>query len=343
MRPFPLYNEGLPDLEALLKKLVAKLIPKKRPTLKDLQPPESQPEFNTWWAIVPFLLLVSILLSGIITVKPGEEVVVTRLGVYHDTLQAGTHWTIPFIEHHFVVDMTDTQSLTTSGLWLTQDQSLVSANIELDYQVVDPKIYLFASQDLTSSLQASLQSASMTAVKNQTIATLLNKNNNALLAKAIYADLNLNAASYGIKLQGVVVNSVTVPSALSAQFMQQVDQAQNQVKTMVQDATAYKKSIVPIANQKAREIEQQANLRSAAIVVQAHADVAEFNALLPSYQKDPKAMAAYLPLILLPEVKSLTPSTSSVDTGSTTGQQNAYNRWQMANQSEIDAQQNQDQ
>ena len=66
------------------------------------------------------------------------------------------------------------------------------------------------------------------------------------MAKAIQNNLALKASDYGIQVQGVIINGVTVPSNLNTQFMQTINQAQNQVKTMVQDAQAYKAAIAPI-------------------------------------------------------------------------------------------------
>jgi modulator of FtsH protease HflK len=340
------YHQGPPDLEDWFKKIFAKLKPRRGPSLKDLQPPE-QKGFNTWWAILPFVLIVSILLSGMVTVKPNEEVIVTRLGKYQATLMPGLHWTIPVLDRHTAVDMSDGYSLTMTGLMLTQDQYLVNANIELDYQVINPKTYLFASQNTNAVLHAYLQAASIQAVQNQPIANLLNKNNFAALARAIQNNLNINAKAYGIQIQAVNVNSIIVPNALNNQFMQPINQAEAQVKNMLQNAEAYKAALAPIAAQRAREIVDSAHLKSAAIVVAAKANVAEFNALLPAYQKDPAATAAYLPLLVLPDIKSLAPhnatNTSNPGNPNANSAQNAYNRWQSANQSQSNAQQSKNQ
>lgn len=336
-------NSGPPDLEAWFKKLFTKLVPQKRTTLKDLQPPPER-GFNTWYGIIPFVIVVSILLSGMVTVKEGEAVVVTRFGVYQSTLAPGMHWTIPFIDRHTSLDMADVQQVNISGLMMTQDQYLVNANIVLNYKIVDARAYLFASQDTDAVAQAYLQAASLQAIQGQSITNLLNKNNFTVLASSIQNNLNFAATTYGIQIQSVAINSMNVPDALNSQFMQTVNQAQNQVNAMIQAAQNYKAAIAPIATRRAQEIQQTANLKRAAIIVAAQANAAEFKALLPTYQKDPAATQAYLPLLLTSSIKNLAPQTATTSTSgmaNTSSAQSAYNRWQSANISQSNAQQSQ--
>lgn len=340
MLPNFVYNQGPPDLEAWFKKMFAKINGPRRATLKDFKPPEPK-GFNAWWGIVPFVVVVSALLSGMVTVAPNEQTVVTRFGVYQATLQPGMHWTVPFIDRHISVDVTDAQSVTVSGLMLTEDHDLVNVGVSLSYKVVDPRAYLFANNNVQAVLQASLQSASVKTLQQHMIAHALNKDNFSALATAIQNNVVVQASAYGIEIQSVTVNSVNVPDALSGQFMQTVTAAQNQVKVMMQSAEDYSKAVTPVAAARALELQRAANLKRVALIVAAQANVAQFNALLPMYQKDPAATLAYLPLIVAPDIRSLAPQTSGSPstTGSPPTAQSAYARWRSANQSQIDAQQ----
>jgi membrane protease subunit HflK len=340
MLPNFVYHQGPPDLEAWFKKMFAKISGPKRATLKDFKPPEAR-GFNSWWVIVPFVAVASILLSGVVSVSPDEQTVVTRFGVYQTTLQPGTHWTLPFVDRHISVDITDATQVNISSLMLTQDQDLVNVGVSLSYKVVDPKAYLFVNADVDGMLQASLQSATVQALQHQMIANALNKANFSGIATAIQNNLAVHAATDGIQIQGVSVNSINVPDALNGQFMQAVSAAQNQVKTMMQAAEDYSKAVTPVAVARAAELQRAANLKRAAVIVAAQANVAEFNALFPIYQKDPAATLAYLPLVVASDIRSLAPqaSGSSSTPGSSATAQSAYARWRSANQSQVDAQQ----
>lgn len=331
------YNQGPPDLEAFLKKAFSKLLPQKRPSLKDFQPPQEK-GFNNWWVIIPFVILVSILLSGMITVKAGEVVVLSRFGIYQKTLMPGLHWTIPLVDRHVCVDTADTHTVTISEQTLTQDQYMINANVSLNYKVIDAKTYLFASQNVDNLLQAYLQAATLQALSTQSFESLLNKENFPVLAKTIQSDLALSANQYGIALQNVTIQGMNVPNALNGQFMQVISQAQNQVKAQIQNAQAYKAAIAPVATQRAQEIQQAANFKRVAIIIAAQANVAEFNALLPAYQNNPAVTSAYLPMLLLADIKNLAPHQSknplTTDDINVNSAQNAYSRWQSANQSQ---------
>jgi membrane protease subunit HflK len=337
MLPIGHAHAGPPDLEAWFRKIFSKLKFQRRPTLKDLQPPTNEDNTWGWWGVIPFVVAVSILLSGIITVKPGMAVVVTRLGVYQETLLSGTHWTIPFVDHHLNVDLVDAQQVAVSGLMLTQDQNLVSANILLNYQITDPRTYVFSSQNLSAVLQAYLQAASVQVLQKQNLDFLLDKANVDVLASNIQSHLALDAQHYGIQVQSVTVQNITVPDALNTTFMQTLTRAQNQVNLMMKDAEAYKVAMTPLAVREAAALQQMANVKRASVIIQAETNAAEFNALLPSYQKDPEATAAYLPLLVLPTVKTLAQTTTTstpVAAPIITKPQNAYDRWNAANQNQ---------
>lgn len=336
-----MHNQGPPDLEEWLRKAFKKVIPQKRTTLNDLLPPDQQKSsgFGSW-LILPFLLVTGLGMSGIITVKPDEAVVIERLGVYQTTLPAGMHWTMPIVDRHISVSL-DPQQVTASGLMMTHDHALVNVNISLNYSVTDPKVFALQSSDVNALVQAYLQAAIVNVMQQGNIADLLDKNNWVALATTLQNNFNLTVANYGIQVQGIMINSINVPDALSDQFNQKISAAQTQVNTMMSAAQQYKDSMVPLATAKATQMAQDANAERVAVIVAGRANVAQFNVLLPAYQKDPEVLAAYLPLAVSSAMQGSVSGTDvSSSGGSTTNNssaEDAYLRWQSASQAPVSA------
>jgi len=334
-------HQGPPDLEAWLKKSFRIFSFKRRPSLRDLEPGRQPEKSLFWWiGMVALILVVGFLMSGIITVVNNETVVVTRFGVYSRTLTTGTHWTIPFIEHRYLLNANTNNELSTFALMRTRDKGLVNISVALDYQIVNPRIYLFNTERQNSTLQAFLQAATLTTVEQQSLASLLATPDIKNLAAQIQANLQFNPEPYGIKIAGVRINSINVPTALSSQFAATLNQAETEAKAMQDDAKAYAAAITPIALQKALELQQLADLQKSASVITAEANAAQFKALLPMYQKDPEATAAYLPLALLPSLTSLAPTLLKTDPASkkfsvSSNVKDAYLRWNTANETPV--------
>ena len=330
-------HSGPPDLEAWLKKHLRFLKFKKRPTMRDIEP-RGPAKSSIWWlGILGLILTVTILMSGIVAVPQNEAVVLTQFGVYAKTLKPGTHWAFPLIDQRFIVKTQVNDELRSSMLIQSQDAGLVQVNMALDYQVIDAKLYLYSALQLKNTLQAYLQSASLQSIGAENLADLLSNPDLKALAASIQANLNFDPARYGIKIEGVRVDGIAVPPAMSSQFTQTISQAQSQVKAMLAGARAYAAAITPVAEQKALALQQIANLQKSASIITAEANAAQFSALLPMYQKDPEATAAYLPMALLPSLSSLTASSSASGAqdqkiSTPSNAQNAYLRWNAANE-----------
>ena len=336
---FNALNSGPPDLEEWFKKMGQSLVPKKKSPL--LNQPEQKESSVWWWVIIAFILcLVVLVFSSVVTVKPTEKLVVTRFGAFNSVDGPGLHWTIPLVDQRTLVDVTQVLTVSDQGLFLTQDKSLVKLSVTLNYQVTDPKTYLFYGP-VSTLLQQQLAAATTQVLQNQTAVSLLSTHAWTNLNTQIQAALP-TLALYGISLQGVTVNNVAVPDSLSQKFNAPITTAQNQVQQMIDTANQFAASIKPLAAQEAEQALRNANTEQFSILVHAQRDAADLQSLQAAYAVNPAVTTAYLPILL--QRNSVTAALLGSSQSQMSNQNSAYLRWQAGNaaqsQEEQDAQAN---
>lgn len=319
-------KSGLPDLDEFFRKLKPGFAKKNR------DPFQSRKAGLRWWVfIILLLLLVLIGFSSMITVKPGELLVVTRFGAYYKTDHPGLHWTIPVVDQRIIMDMQATQTVSYQAQNLTQDGVLIKASVNLAYQVTDPKAYLFAG-NAPGVIQSALSQAATVVILKSSFVDLLNNANWKQIANNITANVG-DLSRYGIKVTGVEVQNMQVPDALSHDFDATIANAQSQAAQMVQDANTFAKTLVPLSAQKAANAISYADAEKFAAMVNATRDAAEFSSLVPAYNTDAAATLAYLPLLLTNNWKSIQ-AVSTADADSRSRPINMsearYLRWQSA-------------
>ena len=324
-------QKGLPDLDEFFKKLA----PSFRKKHKD--PFQSKKGNVGWWGLVAVLLVIVLgVFSSMVTVKPGEALVVTRFGVYDKTDGPGLHFTIPLINERTLLNLDEAHSLTYRGQNLTDDDSLIDVSANVAYKVTDPKAYLF-SGNVNAAVQNELSQAVTMVMLQSGFAELLNDENWKSVAGNIQNNLG-SLSQFGIKVTGVEIQKVRVPSALAGDFNATIANAQNQVKQIIADANAFAADLKPLAAEKAARSIAFADAEKFAIMVSATRDEAEFNSLLPAYQSNHAATLAYLPLLLANSWRSVHAISSEGATRATPrankSGQAAYLRWQTAFQNQ---------
>ncbi len=164
------------------------------------------------------------LTTGINILQPGEAGVVTRLGQYHRTLEAGTHFTAPLpIERVTVVPVRSEQTLSLgsdAGPMLTADGALATLGYSLRWSVIDPRAYLFRVAEPDTLLKRSAWSAMRAAVAQRPFADLARPEVRAALAQEVQRDTqrSLDQLGAGVRIGAVNVATITPPSEVAAAF-----------------------------------------------------------------------------------------------------------------------------
>ncbi len=324
-------KNGLPDLDEFFKKLAPNF---KKKSADPFEPKKSN---LRWWIVTAvILLLVLIGFSSMVTVKPTENLVITRFGAYYKTDGAGLHWTIPIVDQRTIIDLSQVQTIAYEGQVLTMDGDLVNVSATMAYQIEDPKAYLFFG-NVSGALQSVLSQAVTTTILQNNFADLLNNGNWKQLGTTVTSNV-ADLSSFGVKVTGVELQNIAVPPPLSESFNTVIANAQDQVKQLLADANTFAETLQPLAAQKASGSLAYADAEKFATMLNATRDAAEFNSFVPAYQADAAATLAYLPLLIENDWHNLQ-AIAGADGASPSDNQAAYLRWRTAaNQSASEAQ-----
>lgn len=263
------------------------------------------PKWNM--GLVGGIILAIYILSGIYIVQPAEEAVVLRLGHFQRTEGSGLHWIMPLIETKKIVNVDEVKTRDISGQMLTKDENIVSAQIAVQYRINDPRQYLFSIVDPEQTLQQVSESALRSVVGESTLNEVLTIGRSEIGVKIRnQAQHNLNNYGTGIEISDLAMQQTKAPEEVKAAFDDAI-RAQQDEERSVNEAEAYARKIIPIAEGQAKRTYEEANAYREKVIMQAQGKTAQFAQLLPEYQRSPKVTRDRMYIETLQEVYTKTP------------------------------------
>lgn len=295
-----------PDLDEIWRKFVAKF--KKLFQQKFNLEPRYSKHLHTSMALVALLVIFTLwLLSGIFIVSPAEQAVVLRFGRYIKTLGAGPHWIPRLIDSKYVVNVGSINQFLYGSkkepvYLLTKDESMVAVSAIVQYQINNPKDYLFNSSNPTQSLHQAIASAVSQVIGRNTLNDVL-AINPAVMSEQIKEQLNQILTLYksGIVITNVVLQSMQAPEEVKDKF-EEASRAIEEEKRLINQANAYAQSILPIAENKAARVIQDASAYKQKVILKAQGETQRFLALLPEYKRAPNVMRERLYLDVMESI-----------------------------------------
>ncbi len=302
-----------------------------RPANSFLSPSKKEASRGFWLGLMLALCAVAVVFSSVITVKPGEMLVVSRFGAFQAVYSPGLHWTLPFIESRTLIDTNLVNTANAAGTFLTKDGSVVQMKVGVGYTVSDPKIYVF-QPNVNAVLAEKLRAAALQLALNHDLGSLLNQNNAQNFAAEVLTAFPA-VSTEGVSLTGVSINSIAVPDRLSQNFNTALSAAQTKVNTAMNAANQFAASLTPLATASANLTLVSAQNQQFLTMIKAQKDAATLEALAPAYQMNPGATLAYLPLLLRAQGPSGggNSSASGATNSGSANAQSAYARWHASN------------
>src|SRR6516164_9388946 len=263
------------------------------------------------------------LLFGFTTIPANSVGVKTRFGAYHDNVNPGLAYAIPYVNEIFVVPTQRLLKLefgfSTSGAtnvyqgdqepaetetMITGDLNTALVPWVVQYRITDPKVYLFGAREPEKTLRDLSESVMREVIGDRTVDEVLTIGRHDIETATLsrLADL---CAQYGlgIQIQQVQLATVRPPPAVQAAF-NDVNQAQQEKQTAINQAWAVYNDAVPNARGQAKEREKQAEAYAFRRVNEAKGEAQKFSLILAEYRKAPEvtrrrlyleAMQAILP------------------------------------------------
>ena len=263
------------------------------------------------------------LLFGFTTIPANSIGVKTRFGAYDGLVDPGLAYAIPYVDEIMIVPTQrllklefgfstpnatnvfqgDTESGETETM-ITGDLNTALVPWVVQYRIVDPKMYLFGAREPETTLRDLSESVMREVIGDRTVDEVLTIGRHEIETSALkrLADL-CSQYGLGIQIQQVQLATVRPPPAVQAAF-NEVNQAQQEKQTAINQAWAVYNDAVPNARGQAKEREKQAEAYAFRRVNEAKGEAQKFSLLLAEYRKAPEitrrrlyleAMEAILP------------------------------------------------
>ncbi len=241
-------------------------------------------------------------IAGFYTIKESEKGVVLRFGQYIGISEPGLHWQATFIDKVYPVNVTNIRSIPASGSMLTADENVVKVELEVQYKVADPYLYLFSSVDANASLREATDSALRYVIGHNKMDDILTTGREAIRASTTEEiERILGPYKLGLKIVDVNVLPARPPEEVKDAFDDAIA-AQEDEQRSILEANAYAREVAPRARGRVERIGQQASAYKQNVILDAKGKVARFEKLLPEYHQAPEVTRKRLYLDTMQEV-----------------------------------------
>lgn len=294
---------------------------------------------NTGFLILAGVIVViaiMILPSMIYTVEQREEGVLLTLGKFNRKTSAGLHIKLPDpLEKVYIVPVqkvlerefgfrtnqagvqsrrSPTGAYPQESTMLTGDLNIIDVEWSIQYNIDDPKKYLFNVETQDKTIRDVSQSVMNQLVGDFSLFDVLRqeRSNIQVLAKD---QMNALFEQYGI---GVVVSSVNINNALPprgevAEAFQDVNEAVQNMNTLINEGKEAYNNEIPQAQGTSKQIVEEARGYATERVNKARGDVARFSSVLTEYLKSPRVTRSRLYYEMIEKVFSGKEGTDLID------------------------------
>ncbi|MDD3417489.1 MAG: FtsH protease activity modulator HflK [Lachnospiraceae bacterium] len=197
------------------------------------------------------VLTIAYLLSGIYLVNWDERGIVRRFGkVETQEVQPGIHYRLPYpIDQVTLVKKDNVQKVETGQQeLLTGDTNLLNVNMSVHYTVDDTIKYALNMNNLDALISVGATTSIRQIVGRETIDYLLTEGKSEVekLAKDALQEI-MDKNNTGVRIVGAQLIEVSPPESVLSSF-QDLASARQDKAIYINEATAYKNTIIPQAN-----------------------------------------------------------------------------------------------
>jgi membrane protease subunit HflK len=274
-------------------------------------------------ACVGIIMTLFTLVFGFISIPASSVGVKTRFGAYDSIVNPGLAYAIPHVDEIRVVATQrllklefgfitpnasnpyqgDAQAEDTETM-ITGDLNTALVPWVVQYRITDPRMYLFGAREPEQTLRDLSESVMREVIGDRTVDEVLTIGRHDIETSTLkrLADL-CSQYELGIQIQQVQLATVRPPPVVQAAF-NEVNQAQQEKQTAINQAWAVYNDAVPNARGQAKEREKQAEAYAFHRINEAKGEAEKFSLLLGEYRKAPdvtrrrlylEAMQAILP------------------------------------------------
>lgn len=252
------------------------------------------------------LLVVIWFISGFYTIREAERGVVLRFGEYYQQVEPGLRWAPTFVDTVIPVDVQSIRDQSSSGSMLTEDENVVSVQMEMQFRVVDPYRWTFAVESPEQSLSQSLDSAIRYVVGHSKMDDVLT-DGREVTRQRVWEELQgiIEPYNMGVSIIDMNFRDARPPEQVKDAFDDAIA-AQEDEQRFIREAEAYAREIEPRARGQVNRMNEEAQAYKEQVTLEAQGEVARFNELLPQYERAPQVTRERIYLETMEEVLSST-------------------------------------
>ena len=258
-------------------------------------------------ACIGIFVTLLTLLFGFRSIPANSVGVKTRFGAYHVIVNPGLAYAIPYVDQIHIVPTQRLLKLefgfATSGAtnryqndaeaedtetMITGDLNTALVPWVVQYRITDPRVYLFGAREPEQTLRDLSESVMREVIGDRTVDEVLTIGRHDIETATLtrLADL-CSHYGLGLQIQQVQLATVRPPPVVQAAF-NEVNQAQQEKQTAINQAWAVYNDAVPNARGQAKEREKQAEAYAFRRVNEAKGEAQKFSLLLAEYRKAPE-------------------------------------------------------
>ena len=295
---------------------ITNLFKNRKSSGQNQQPPDGPSLRN----FLPIIIVAALVLAGFnsfYTVQADEEAVVTQFGRYQSSNGPGLHFKLPFVEQVYKVSKRRMEqefgyrkatrrqakgSLTDESQMLTGDLNLADVEWMVQYQVSDPRKYLFHVRDVERTIRDVSMSAMRRIVGDQLVGEVLTTGRAEIATRvAEYMQETLDHYDMGLEVLLVELQSVDPPDQVKAAF-NDVTAAKQEQEQAINKAEREYNRIIPEARGRAQKMQADADAYAVNIVNRAKGEAEHFSKVYAAYSKAPDITRKRLYLEAMEEV-----------------------------------------
>lgn len=168
------------------------------------------------------ILLLFIIFFSIKIVKQSTCLVIERLGKFKSIAYTGLTIVIPFIDRiKAVIDLKEQNYDTPPLGFITKDNITISLNIIISYNITDPKLAVYETDNLQKSISFLAYTTIRDIISNMNLINVLQSINSKY--EIIETSLNETTNKWGCKINKVEIVNINPPKDIKESFEKQID------------------------------------------------------------------------------------------------------------------------
>ncbi len=308
---------GPPDLEALLRKLKAKVSTLMGGKGGTGTPGSGAPMkgFAGGMSLIAIIIVLIWAGSGFYIVDASQRGVVLRFGKLIETTLPGPRWHLPFpIETVQLVNLSQVRTvevgyrenvknkMVKESLMLTDDENIIDIQFAVQYFLSDPAEYLFNNRMPDENVRQAAETAIREVVGKNKMDYVLYEGREQVAAAAtkLMQDI-LDRYKSGILISKLTMQNAQPPEQVQAAFDDAVKAGQDRERQK-NEGQAYANDVIPRASGAAARLIQESQGYKLSVIANAEGDVSRFKQILVEYQKAPAVTRERMYLDMMQQV-----------------------------------------